>query len=128
VLNLSGEHEFPVPPLALPDLQRLPPVKPLSQVAAVALFIHRAQAVKSDFAVTAENARAVAEICARLDGLPLAIELAAGRAKLLPPEVLLARLGSRLTLLTGGARDMPARQQTLRNTIDWSYNLLSDEI
>ena len=124
VLHLSGEHEFVVPPLALPDLQRLPPVKPLSQVAAVALFIHRAQAVKSDFAITAENARAVAAICARLDGLPLAIELAAARAKLLPPEVLLARLGSRLTLLTGGARDMPARQQTLRNTIDWSYNLL----
>jgi predicted ATPase len=124
VLHLSGEHEFVVPPLALPARRQLPILEQLTQYAAVRLFIERAQAVKADFAVTITNASAVAEICYRLDGLPLAIELAAARVKLFPPQALLTRLGSRLKLLTGGARDLPARQQTIRNTIDWSYELL----
>ena len=124
VLHLYGEHEYPVPPLALPDLKHLPPLDYLSQYAAVALFIQRAQAIKPDFQVTNANAPAVAEICARLDGLPLAIELAAVRVRLFPPEALLGRLEHRLKALAGGARDLPARQQTLRGTIDWSYQLL----
>jgi predicted ATPase len=146
VLHLRGEQEFSVPPLSLPPLvesgwlrvesstkagpARLSTLNSqlstLRQYAAVELFIQRALAVKPDFAVTNENAPAVAEICVRLDGLPLAIELAAARVRLLPPEALLARLGSRLKLLTGGARDLPARQQTLRDTIAWSYDLLDD--
>jgi predicted ATPase/DNA-binding CsgD family transcriptional regulator len=124
VLHLSGEQEFPVPPLALPDLKHLPDIKTLSQYEAIALFIQRVHAVKPDFQLTKANASVVAEICARLDGLPLAIELAASRSRLLPPQALLARLSHRLHILTGGTRDMPVRQQTLRNTIDWSYNLL----
>src|SRR5205085_670682 len=104
--------------------QHLPDLATLSHYAAVALFISRAQAVKPDFQMTATNAHAIAEVCARLDGLPLAIELAAARIKLLPPQALLARLGQRLTLLTSEARDAPERQQTLRKTIAWSYNLL----
>ncbi|HEV2122651.1 MAG TPA: tetratricopeptide repeat protein, partial [Chloroflexota bacterium] len=123
-LHVSGEHEFPVPPLTLPDPKRLPPIERLTQYEAVRLFIQRAQAVKPDFAITSANAPAVAEICVRLDGLPLAIELAAARSKLLPPQAVLTRLARRLTLLTGGARDLPARQQTLRGAIDWSYSLL----
>ncbi len=123
-LHLYGEREYGVPPLSMPDLRRLPPIERLTQYEAVRLFIERAQAVRADFAVTTENAPAVAEICARLDGLPLAIELAAARSKLFPPRALLARLGKRLALLTGGARDLPARQQTLRDTIAWSYDLL----
>ena len=126
VLHLRGEHEFPVPPLALPDPGSLPSVGAMSQYAAVALFIERAAAVNPDFAVTNENAPAVAEICHRLDGLPLAIELAAARIRLLPPAAMLARLGRRLPFLTGGARDLPARQQTLRGTIEWSYDLLDE--
>jgi predicted ATPase/class 3 adenylate cyclase len=124
VLHLSGEHEFAVPPLALPDPMHLPPHERLTQYEAIALFIARAQAVNADFALTELNAPAIADICHRLDGLPLAIELAAARVKLLAPAAILARLGSRLTLLTGGPRDLPARQQTLRNTIEWSYQLL----
>jgi predicted ATPase/class 3 adenylate cyclase len=124
-LRLSAEREYSVPPLALPDPHHLPELGELSQYDAVALFIQRAQAVKADFAVTNENAPAVAEICHRLDGLPLAIELAAARVRLFPPQALLARLENRLHLLTGGARDLPARQQTLRGAIDWSYSLLS---
>ena len=122
-LHLYGEQEFLVPPLALPEPRRLSLVArdSLVQYPAVALFVQRAQAVKADFALTSENARAVAEICVRL---PLAIELAAARVKLLPPQAMLARLSNQLALLTGGARDLPTRQQTLRNTIDWSYNLL----
>ncbi|MDQ5852092.1 MAG: tetratricopeptide repeat protein, partial [Chloroflexota bacterium] len=123
-LRLAAEREYPVPPLTVPDPKRLPELASLSQYEAVALFIERAQAVKPDFQVTNTNAPAVAEICARLDGLPLAIELAAARSKLLPPQAMLARLSRRLKLLIGGARDLPARQQTLRRTIDWSYSLL----
>jgi len=126
-LHLRGEHDYPVPPLAVPDLQRLPPLETLTQYEAMRLFIERAEEVKPGFTVTNENAPAVAEICVRLDGLPLAIELAAARVRLLPPHALLARLSNRLTLLTGGARDLPARQRTLRATIDWSYNLLNAE-
>jgi predicted ATPase len=124
VLRLSGEHEFPVPPLELPDPRHLPAVDALPQYAAVALFIQRALAVKPDFQVNNTNAPAVAEICMRLDGLPLAIELAAARIKLFSSQAILARLGRRLELLRGGARDMPDRHQTLRQAIAWSYNLL----
>jgi len=124
-LHVYGEHEFPVPPLALPDLKSIPSLEILSRLPAVALFVERANAVKREFALTAENAPAVASICARLDGLPLAIELAAARIKLLSPSAMLARLESRLNLLTGGARDLPTRQQTLRSTVDWSYGLLN---
>ena len=124
-LHVYGEHEFPVPPLALPDCKSIPPLEVLSRLPAVALFVERARAVKHDFALTKENAPAVAAICARLDGLPLAIELAAARVKLLSPSAMLARLESRLDLLTGGARDLPTRQQTLRSTVDWSYGLLN---
>jgi predicted ATPase/class 3 adenylate cyclase/DNA-binding CsgD family transcriptional regulator len=124
-LHVRGEQEFAVPPLAVPDPKHLPDLVTLSQYEAVALFIQRAQAVKPEFQVTNSNAPTVAEICARLDGLPLAIELAAARIKVLPPQALLARLGQRLAVLTSGARDAPARQQTLRNTIEWSYQLLN---
>ncbi|MDQ4074714.1 MAG: AAA family ATPase, partial [Chloroflexota bacterium] len=123
-LHLYGEREYPVPPLGLPDLQHLPPVEELSHVPAVALFVQRTRAVKPDFALTDENARAVAELCVQLDGLPLALELAAARSKMLSPQAMVARLDRRFSLLTGGARDRPPRQQTLRNTIDWSYDLL----
>jgi len=124
-LHIYGEHEFPVPPLALPDPKSIPALEVLSRLPAIALFVERAQAVKHQFVLTKENAQAVATICARLDGLPLAIELAAARIKLLSPSAMVARLESRLNLLTGGARDLPARQQTLRNTVDWSYGLLN---
>jgi predicted ATPase len=125
-LHLSGEREYAVLPLALPDRTHLPPLVNLTQYEAVWLFIERARAVKPDFTVTNENAPAVAEICHRLDGLLLAIELAAARIKLFAPEALLTRLNQRLQVLTGGARDLPARQQTIRSTIAWSYNLLDD--
>jgi predicted ATPase/class 3 adenylate cyclase len=125
-LRISGEVEYPVPPLALPDLSQLPSLESLSQYSAVELFIQRAQAVKPDFRVTNDTAPAVAEICYRLDGLPLAIELAAARIKLMPPRAMLARLEHRLDFLTGGARDLPARQQTLRSAIAWSYDLLDE--
>ena len=124
-LHVYGEHEYPVPPLALPDLKSVPAVEVLSLFPAVILFVQRARAVKPDFEVNQENAAAVATVCARLDGLPLAIELAAARIKLLSPSAMQARLESRLQLLTGGARDLPARQQTLRGAIDWSHDLLS---
>ncbi len=127
VLHVYGEHEFPVLPLPVPDLSHLPESEALAQYAAVALFLQHAQAVKPGFQMTPANARAIASICARLDGLPLAIELAAARVKLLSPQALLARLAHRLEVLTSGARDVPARQQTLRNTLAWSYNLLDAE-
>src|SRR6266568_96693 len=126
-LHLSGEHEFPVSPLAVPDLtQQLSP-EMLTQQAAVRLFVLRTQAIQPAFGVTPANARAIAEICVHLDGLPLAIELAAARSKLLPPQALLKRLSHRLEVLTGGAQDLPARQQTLRNTLQWSYDLLTQQ-
>ena len=124
VLQVRAEHEFPVSPLAVPDPDHLPDLTTLSQQAAVALFLQQAQAVKPDFHLTDANARAIVELCARLDGLPLAIELAAARMKLFSPRALLARLGQSLSLLTSALRDVPDRQQTLRNTIAWSYNLL----
>lgn len=126
-LHLTGERTYEVPPLALPNLHHLPDLAALMEYEAVALFVERAQAVKSSFAVTNDNAPAVAEICVRLDGLPLALELAAARIRVLPPQALLSRLDQRLGLLTGGARDLEARQRTLRATIDWSYELLSRE-
>jgi predicted ATPase/transcriptional regulator with XRE-family HTH domain len=126
-LHLSAEHQFAVAPLELPDLNHLPPLETLTQHAAVDLFVQRAQTVKPDFTLSETNAPAIAEICVRLDGLPLAIELAAVRSKLLAPAVLLARLGSRLSVLIGGAQDLPARQQTLRAAIGWSYDLLSPD-
>jgi predicted ATPase/class 3 adenylate cyclase len=124
VLHVHAEHEFPVPALTLPDPGHMPDIAALSHYAAVALFLQRAQAVKPGFKITNANARAIAEICVRLDGLPLAIELAAARMKLFTPQGLLGRLDQRLSVLTGTSRDVPARQQTLRNTIAWSYNLL----
>jgi predicted ATPase/class 3 adenylate cyclase len=126
-LHLNREHEHAVPPLLVPDHLHLPDLQTLSQYESVALFIQRARAAIHTFAVNNENAAAVAEICVQLDGLPLAIELAAARIKLFPPQALLKRLSSRLTVLTGGARDRPGRQQTLRNAIDWSYSLLTEE-
>jgi predicted ATPase/class 3 adenylate cyclase len=126
VLRIYGEQEYPVPPLELPRPGRLPPIDRLSQYEAVRLFIERAKAARPDFSVTDENAPAVAEICARLDGLPLAIELAAARIKLLTPGAMLERLGSRLKLLHGGSRDLPERQRTLRGTIEWSHALLEE--
>src|SRR5579859_1054902 len=123
-LHLAEEHEYAVPPLTPPDPHRLPPLPALAQIPAVALFVQRAQTARSGFQLTDENAAAVAEICARLDGLPLAIELAAARSRLFTPTALLLRLDRRLTVLTGGARNVPARQQTLRGAIEWSYDLL----
>ncbi len=125
VLHVYGEHEYPVPPLVVPDHKRLPAFEVLSENPAVALFVDRASAVKFDFTLTTENAPAVAEVCSRVDGLPLAIELVAARVKVLPPAAMLARLQTRLEFVTGGTRDLPARQQTLRRTIDWSHELLS---
>jgi predicted ATPase/serine/threonine protein kinase len=124
-LHLYGEHEFPLPPLTLPDSRSMPSVEVLSQCPAFALFVQRAAAARPDFELNRENASAVAEICARLDGLPLAIELAAARVKVLSPSSMLTRLASRLQLLTGGSQDLPQRQQTLRAAIDWGYDLLS---
>ena len=124
-LHVRGEHLFAVPPLSLPSIARgTASAEQLAAYEAIQLFVERAQAVKPDFRLTDDNAAAVAEICLRLDGLPLAIELATARINLFSPEALRDRLGSSLQLLRGGARDMPARQQTLRATIEWSYQLL----
>ena len=125
VLHVYGEYEYPVPPLPLPEPEQLSSLEALSGNPAVTLFVERAAAVKAEFALTEDNAPVVAQICCRVDGLPLAIELAAARVKMLPPAAVLARLQSRLELLTGGAADRPARQQTLRGTLDWSHDLLS---
>ena len=124
VLSLQGEQEYVVPPLELPDPERFPDVLTLGRSEAVRLFTERARSVRPGFRLTGENARAVAEITARLDGLPLAIELAATRTKVLTPEQLLPRLQQRLGLLTAGARTLPDRQRTLRSAIAWSYDLL----
>jgi predicted ATPase len=125
VLRLSGEHEFAVPPLPIPPAGTALDPAGLLDYASVRLFTERAHAAAPDFQLTGDNAAAVAEICRRLDGLPLAIELAAARLRLLPPQALASRLGQRFSLLTGGPRDLPQRQQTLRNTLDWSFGLLS---
>ena len=126
-LRLSGEHDVVVPPMALPDLADLPPIAELAANASVALFTARARAVHETFALTAANALPVAAICVHLDGLPLAIELAAARSKLLGPQALLMRLVQRFSLLTGGARNRPSRHQTLKNALDWSHDLLRDD-
>jgi predicted ATPase len=124
-LHVYGEREFPVPALAVPDAQAKTSLDALSQFPAVALFVQRAVAARPDFELSQQNASAIIEICARLDGLPLAIELAAARVKVLSPSAMRTRLASRLQLLTGGARDLPQRQQTLRAAFDWSHDLLS---
>jgi predicted ATPase/class 3 adenylate cyclase len=123
-LHLAGEHEYQVEPLVVPHYKQLPDLAELAQYESVVLFIQQAKTVKPDFHLNSANARAVAEICARLDGLPLAIELAAARVKFLPPQSMVKRLGRRLHLLAGGERNRSARQQTLRNAIAWSYDLL----
>ncbi len=123
-LHIYGEQEMPVPPLSLPDPKNARSAEAVTQYEAVRLFIDRAVAIRPGFRVTNENAPAVAAICARLDGLPLAIELAAARVRLLSPQQILARLEDRLGLLQSGSRDLPARQQTLRGAIAWSYDLL----
>jgi predicted ATPase len=125
VLHLSGEHDFTVPPLAFPETAAVPALEQLLEYEAVRLFVERAQAAQADFGLTSQNAPAVAEICRRLDGLPLAIELAAARIRHLPPLALSARLERRLPLLADGPLDLPARQRTLRATITWSYELLA---
>jgi len=124
-LHIRGEHEWVVPPLALPDSKQLADSGALSQYAAVALFLQCAWAIQPEFQITSTSTRAIAEICLRLEGVPLAIELAAARIKQLPPQALLAQLEKRLPLLTSGPQDAPVRQQTLRNTLAWSYDLLN---
>ncbi len=125
-LHVRGERRFPVPPLGLPDPRQLPALAELVGYPAVALFVERAQAVEPAFALTEENAADVATVCIALAGAPLAIELAAARAHHLTPQAMRRALGSHLQLLTGGARDLPARQQTIRGAIAWSYNLLGE--
>jgi predicted ATPase/class 3 adenylate cyclase len=126
-LRIYGEYEYPVRPLELPDPENLPPIEALGQNEAIRLFTERARAANATFSLTNENAPAIAEICARLDGLPLAIELAAARTRLLSPQAICSRLSDPLKLLTGGARDLPERQRTLRGAIAWSYALLDED-
>jgi predicted ATPase/DNA-binding CsgD family transcriptional regulator/tetratricopeptide (TPR) repeat protein len=123
-LHLTWEREFPVPPLPLPDLDHLRDVKSLAACPSVALFLERAQAVRPDLGLTSQNARVIGELCVRLDGLPLAIEMAAAQAKVLTPEMIARRLDQGLEVLVGRARDLPARHRTLRAAIGWSYDLL----
>jgi non-specific serine/threonine protein kinase len=124
-LQIRGEQEYPVPPLAVPAKDAA--LEDLASIECMQMFVVRAQAANPRFEFGKENAAAVAEICRRLDGLPLAIEIAAARSKLLPPQVMLKRLDDSLKLLTGGARDLPSRQRTLRGAIDWSYDLLEPD-
>jgi predicted ATPase/class 3 adenylate cyclase len=126
-LHLRVERQFPVPPLTMPDRARREAADQLTRYEAIRLFIERAQAAKFEFAISDRNAHVIAEICYRLDGLPLAIELAAARVNIFPPEALLARLEHRLALLTSAPRDLPVRQQTLRQAIAWSYDLLTPD-
>ena len=127
LLHIRGEYEYAVPPLSIPDTKSILDLETLAQNAAVQLFMQRASAIKPGFQLDQNNARIIRDICVRLEGIPLAIELAAAQSKLLPPRALLARLSHRLQVLTGGARDLPVRQQTLRDTIKWSYELLSPD-
>jgi non-specific serine/threonine protein kinase len=127
LLHLRAEQSLPVPPFPLPDPAHLPPLERLVEVPSVALFLQRAQRINPGFRLTDENAQAVAELCVHLDGLPLAIELAAARTQLLSPQMLLERLGQRLSLLHWEAQDLPVRQHTLRSAIAWSYDLLTNE-
>jgi len=126
-LNLLGEREYPVPPLELPQADDETAWENLLENESIILFVERARTALPNFALTKDNASAVAEICRRLDGLPLALELAAARIKLLQPQAILTRLDDKLKLLTGGARDLPMRHQTLRNTLEWSYDLLNQD-
>jgi predicted ATPase len=126
-LHIQGEREYSVPQLSVVDTRHLPSLYTLIENESIALFVDRARAVNQDFSLAESNSTAVAEICARLDGLPLAIELAAARTKALPPSALLERLDSQLRILRGDARDLPARLQTMRATVGWSYGLLSDD-
>ncbi len=125
-LHLYGEQEYAVPPLGIPRQEDYASLAALSQSEAVTFFVQRAQAVLPEFRLTEENAPVIAQICVRVDGLPLAIELAAARIKLLAPKAMLERMDKRLATLTGGPRDLPPRQRALRNAIGWSYNLLDD--
>ena len=127
LLRIYGEHEYAVRPLELPDPDHLPPIETLRQYEAIRFFTERARAANAHFSLTDENALAIAAICARLDGLPLAIELAAARIKLLSPQAMSYRLSNPLKFLTGGARDLPERQRTLRGAIAWSHALLDED-
>ena len=124
-LHVHGEHEYVVPPLSLPEQELPPGNETLSQYAAITLFLQCARTLKPEFQITSTNAHAIVEICVRLEGVPLAVELAAVRIQTSSPQVLLARLGHRLQFLTNGPKDVPVRQQTLRNTLAWSYDLLN---
>ena len=127
VLHLAAEHEYAVPLLPVPTPGHLPDLNALSRYDAIRLFLQRAQAVKPDFHLNEQNAASIAAICSRLDGLPLAIELAAARVRLFPPQIVLDQLSHRLRFLTGGPVDVPAKHQTLRGAIEWSYSLLEPE-
>jgi predicted ATPase/class 3 adenylate cyclase len=126
VLHLRGEHDYPVPPLGLPETKRHQTAAVLAQYEAISLFVQHAQAANPSFVLDEDNASTVADICTRLDGLPLALELAAARSRLLKPAVMLEKLKNKLDILTRGARDLPRRQQTIRGAIDWSYDLLDE--